>query len=219
VCHDEPLSTAPAATPADDELGALVARARRGDRDALPRLRALLDDRPDALRRYGDLARHALLAWVDLAAGTDLALGEALRRHADALRAELAGSAPSPLEALLVDRVVVTWVEVSYADAAAARSADATLRQAEFALRRQGLAQRRHLAAVAALATARRLLARVDPRAAATRVTAAPPTPPVRADEDGDAAEGGVATLIPFDPGRSGADRPEAPGRRRTTRA
>src|SRR5689334_2601954 len=84
-----------------------------------------------------------------------------------ALRAELVSPDPAPQEAPLVDRVVVTWLDVNHADAcaaAAAREPGTTTQQADFAQRRQERALRRHLAAVAALASTRKLLGRVKPR-------------------------------------------------------
>jgi len=65
---------------------------------------------------------------------------------------------PSPLECLLVERIAATWLQVHYADAAAARAREVTVKQAELASERQDRAHRRHLAAVAALATVCRLL-------------------------------------------------------------
>src|ERR1700712_2338810 len=87
-----------------DEIRAVVGRAKQGDTAVLPRLRELLADHPVIWQRYGDLAVQAETAWADLAAGTDLHMRECLLRRAEALREELAGPAPSPIERLLVER-------------------------------------------------------------------------------------------------------------------
>ena len=148
----------PEPPPATNDLAGLLDRARRGDAEALPALRAFLDDSPEVWRQAGDLAAHAQRAWVELAAGPDVLAREALGRALAALKAELAGPAPSPLERLLVERIAATWLQVHYADAAAAQARDVSVRQAQLAVERQDRAHRRHLAAVAALATIRRLL-------------------------------------------------------------
>jgi hypothetical protein len=141
-----------------DDLDRLLDRARRGDSGALPELRAALDGRPELWRRAGDLVAHVERAWIGLVAGPDAFLAEALDRRLHDLKAELSGGrVPSPLERLLVDRVAATWLQVAHADASAAKG-DVTVRQAAFALKRQGEAHRRHLTAIGALATLRRLL-------------------------------------------------------------
>jgi hypothetical protein len=76
------------------------------------------------------------------------------------LRAEVAGPDPSPLESLLAARVVSTWLAVNYSETVCAQAKGLPLRLAEFALKRAESAHRRHLAAVAGLATVRRLLPR-----------------------------------------------------------
>src|SRR4051812_8117097 len=116
----DPLNRADPSHSTVDELRGLLDRARRGDADALPALRAALDEHPGIWRHCGDLAAHAERAWIALAAGPDLLLREALGRRLTALKADLAGTNPTPLERLLVDRVAATWLQVAYADAAAA---------------------------------------------------------------------------------------------------
>ena len=72
-------------------LAGLVERARRGDAAALPELRLALDANPHLWQRFGDLARQAEQALVDLAAGNDLYLRECLARRVAELRGELGG--------------------------------------------------------------------------------------------------------------------------------
>jgi len=150
--------TPPEPPPAAADLARLLEAARRGDPAALPALRTFLDENPAVWRHAGDLAAHAERAWVELAAGPDLMARELLTRQLAALKAELAGPAPTPLERLLVERVAATWLQANYADAVVALARDVSVKQAELALERQDRAHRRHLAAVAALATVRRLL-------------------------------------------------------------
>jgi hypothetical protein len=81
-----------------NEIRAIIARAKQGDRTAVPRLRELLDAHPVIWRHYGDLAATVELSWVNMVAGVDLYLKECLIRHAAAMREELSGPSPSPIE-------------------------------------------------------------------------------------------------------------------------
>jgi hypothetical protein len=144
--------------PGEDEIRESLERSRGGDALALAELRGALDRHPEIWRSYGDLAGHAIGAWVGLIAGQDLALKESLERRLDAMRKDLAGPSPTPLESLLVERALASWLQVCHADLTAARGGAMSIKQAEFARKRQDSAHRRHLAAVAALATVRKLL-------------------------------------------------------------
>jgi hypothetical protein len=135
----------------------VLARAGGGDQAALPRLRAVLDE-TQLWRQLGDLAAHAELTWVRHVGGTDLAMREMLARKLVAVKAELGGPAPSPLERLLVDRIAINWLMVAHADLEAAGTKDGDPRRADLALKRQGQAELRFATAIKALATVRRLL-------------------------------------------------------------
>jgi hypothetical protein len=139
------------------ELREVFETARRGDPAVLPRLRELLDERPEVWVVYGDIGAHARAAWIALIAGDDLALAESTARAADALRAEVAGPSPTPLESLLAERVVASHLQLAYAEFKAAECRDASVKQLAFAERRLMGAHRRHLQAIGALATLRRL--------------------------------------------------------------
>lgn len=146
-----------------DEVRDILDRARRGDREAIPALREVLDRNPGIWQAYGDLAGHARDAWIGLASGTDLALKESLARQAAAIQSEAAGPSPTPLERLLASRIAACWLQVHHADAAATQLGDASPRQADLARKRQDSAQRRYLAAIGALAMVRRLLPDATP--------------------------------------------------------
>ena len=141
------------------ELRDLLARARRGDTSCRSELGEVLDACPEIWEHAGDLSAHARDAWIEATAGSDLLLAESIARRIDALRADLGGSTTSPLERLLIDRVAITWVQSAYFDAVAARARDAPIKLAAFARTRQDVAHKSHLAAIAALAQIRRLLA------------------------------------------------------------
>jgi hypothetical protein len=158
----EPTEARPPPDPpaaADDGLDALLQRARAGDPAAPPALKAYLDANPVLWDQAGDLAAHAERAWVGLIAGPDAVFAEALRRKAAALRAEVAGPDPSPLEELLASRVSACWLQVYYTEGVhAQQSKEMTPRLADYSQRRIESAARRFNQAVAALAAVRRLL-------------------------------------------------------------
>ena len=74
------------------------------------------------------------------------------------MRAELLGDNPTPVERLLVERVVACWVQVQEAELRFARGqGDLTIRQSDFLQRRMDSTHRRYLAALKALALVRKL--------------------------------------------------------------
>jgi hypothetical protein len=161
-----------AEAPATERMRRLLERAEGGDRSAMPALELLLDATPEVWRTYGDLARVAEDAWVELVAGPNLLLKESLRRKLAELKSELlSGPAASPLERLLVGRVAAGWLQTAYADAAAAQAREKPLdlAQLEQQQRRQERAQKGYLAAIRTLAWIRKLLATADVRTADRR--------------------------------------------------
>jgi hypothetical protein len=98
---------------------------------------------------------------IALASGPNQGLAEALSRKAAALKVELAGSSPAPVERLLAERVVVTWLHVYWIETAVAQAAaktSTTIRQSAFTQERLDRAHRRYLTALRELASAQRLL-------------------------------------------------------------
>jgi hypothetical protein len=91
--------------------------------------------------------------------GKNLVAAESAPRRLEALRRELAGPAPSALERLLVDRVVLCWFQVNYCEALFAQWAkDLTIPQADYQQRRLDRVHGRYLSAIRTLAYVRRLL-------------------------------------------------------------
>jgi hypothetical protein len=143
------------------KLTKLLDKAQSGDRKALDELRPLLD-KADLWKTIGDLSRRVQQAWLEALTGRGKLAREAFERRADDLRRELVASGDSPLERLLVDRVVLTWLQVSHADNACAAMLTSddgySYRSAAFQHDRQDRANARHLKAIKALASVRRLL-------------------------------------------------------------
>jgi hypothetical protein len=152
------LNTSTTETETLERLQSLVKRAEQGDESALPTLRAALDANPWIWERYGDLAQQSQAAWLQLIAGPNLLLRESVERKAAQLRAELAGPGPSPLERLLVERVIACWLQVQYADAAYAQQTSPSPGQHTAALKRQAGSHQRYLHSIKTLATVRKLL-------------------------------------------------------------
>jgi hypothetical protein len=140
-------------------LTEVCVRAENGDGAALEIFRQLLDLVPEAGAVFGDLAQQAEKSLLD-AAFSGEARKEATRRELKAMRQELEGPQPTPLERLLVARVVACWFQVQHADTTVARS---MVRQvdpqtAEYYMKRQDRANKRFLAAAKTLAQVRKLL-------------------------------------------------------------
>ena len=145
-----------------DELRQL---ADRGDPTAQAELRKLLDDHPEIWRQVGDLAVHAQLEFVRLIAKNDFLLTESIQRRAAEMRRELAGAFPTPVELLMVERVVACWLQVQYVESQIAL-ADGELLKARFWLQRQMQANRLYHAATKALMLVREVLPPAAPPAA-----------------------------------------------------
>jgi hypothetical protein len=143
-------------TPAEN-LRALVDRAQAGDASTLPALRDLLRDPGMVDSLGGDLAGQAERSLINAAAGKNLLFREALVRKLELLRADLGGAQPTPLERLLVSRVVACWLQVQIADTQYAQADNLTVAQGDYYQRRQDRAHRRFLSAVRTLALVRRL--------------------------------------------------------------
>jgi hypothetical protein len=141
-----------------DDLRKFLKRAQTGDETTLPVLRKILQDSATVDRFGGDLARQAELSLIDNAAGKNLAFREAMTRKLQLLRAELAGPDPTPVERLLVERVVACWLQVQDADIRYAQSQkDCTLTQGDYYQRRMDRAHKRYLSALKTLAVVRKV--------------------------------------------------------------
>lgn len=140
-------------------LRALVKQADHGDQAALPAVREIFDTVPRIWDSYGDLATIAQNSLIDLLAGRSVLTREGIRKTMAGMRAELAGPNASPLERLLVERVVACWALSYQADLAYADSLTrASPIESEHCQRRQDRAARQYLHALRSLAVVRRLL-------------------------------------------------------------
>ena len=140
------------------EIEQLEKRAERGDKTALPAVREYLDSNHEVAELAGNMARQVELSWRNTFAGDNLLVQEGVNRKLAALKAELAGPNPTPLERLLVERIAACWLQVQYADALFAQKIKDSLSWE--AVRGyqawQDRAHKRFLSAVKALALLRR---------------------------------------------------------------
>lgn len=145
-------------------LADVMARADKGDTAALADLKRAHDAVPTLCHHYSGLRENA--EWTLLLAmlpKEQLGARELFVRQLDAMRRDLAGPDPTPLERLLVDRVVLCWLFATYADTRYAMKLKEglTFREGDYYQRGAERAQRQYLRAVQTLATVRRLLAPV----------------------------------------------------------
>lgn len=142
------------------ETRELLERARRGDKDALPAVRALIADgeRGRFYREaYGSAAAWLRETIVGQAAGEDVVIREAMYRELEAIRADLAGPDPTPIERLLADRAALCWLIVNRYEDTFHRTKEMSLAQAAFHQRKIDRAHARFLSAVRTLAQVRKL--------------------------------------------------------------
>ena len=84
-----------------------------GDCEALPAIWELLDGTPSLWQNASNLASQVEQSWLRVLAGEDFVTQEILSRQAAMLKVQLAGQAPTALEELLVERIVVCWLQTS----------------------------------------------------------------------------------------------------------
>lgn len=142
------------ASKAAESLSDLLNRARSDDPSALQKIL----QNPDLVDAFGgNLALQAEIFFVKALAGDDLVFKEALRRKMELLRAELAGPNPTPIERLIVERVVACWLQVQDADVRYAHAKDLPVKWMDFYQRRMNHSHKRYLSALKTLALVRKL--------------------------------------------------------------
>ena len=111
-----PTITKPLTKAYPAEVKHLLERANAGDESALPELKHAFDRHPELAAWLGDLVRLAHDSVLRWAAGNCLGAREAIAREASTLRDRLLTEARSELEKLLIDRLVICWMEVYAAE-------------------------------------------------------------------------------------------------------
>jgi hypothetical protein len=142
------------------ELRSLVQRAKSGDRAALPRLRQYLSANPTLWKGPGNVALQAQAAWINLIAGPNLHFRECVARQINEMKQDLAGPSPSPLEAMLIERLITSWLQLGYLEAREAQVDEKSEKWFALKMQRQALAERQFRGAMHALVTLRQLSAK-----------------------------------------------------------
>jgi len=140
-----------------DDLVSLAQRAQKGDKTALPALRELLKKPAMVDALGGDLAKQAQLTHIDKFSRQNLLLKESLTRKLDLMREELAGPNVTPLERLLVERIVACWLHLHHLEMVYACKESMSLALGSYYQRSISSAQKRYLAAIKTLALVRKL--------------------------------------------------------------
>jgi hypothetical protein len=171
-----------------EQVNATIWKAEKGDKVALGEVRRWLANPGIADILSGNPAREALRVLIEQYTSSPV-IREAVTRKLDEMRAELSGPSPTPLESLLVERVVATWLYLHRVEVAFGSASDYTLRQGEYHQKVITAAQKRHLAAIKGLSEVRRLalpalqvnIAKKQVNVAGTVTTATPATDHPRA--------------------------------------
>ncbi len=128
-------------------------------KDALPALRKQLDRVPRLCDSVGaDLAHNAeYFISQSLGGKKDLAFREGVLRKMRAMREELAGPSPTPIERLLVNGSLPVGCRCKKPMFRYAQSGSCSLKQIDFNIKRQDRANQRFLSAMKTLATVRKM--------------------------------------------------------------
>ena len=94
-----------------------IKRANDGEESAIEWIKDFLDDNPQVWQTVGDLSVTAERIWVALVSGGDVLATESVRRQLSQLKSELIGELPQPVEKMLGDQIIATWLEVRYLEA------------------------------------------------------------------------------------------------------
>jgi hypothetical protein len=139
-------------------LHELTKKAQKGNKKVIPEIREILDRNPDLAWHLTNLGKTAERLLIDkLTKEKDLA-GEIMEHQLESMRQEVAGENASPLERLLAERVVVTWLQVQLFEALYfANLGNLTINQANYHQKRLDRVHRHHLSAIRTLAQIRKL--------------------------------------------------------------
>lgn len=140
-------------------LQSLVGKADKGDKKVVPAIRKILDQSPDLAWRMRNVGRMAELLLInEMTKDEDLAAKEMIEYQLHSMRSEIAGEHPSPLDLLLTERIVATWLQVQLFEGLYASGLGKhTLAQGNYYQKRLDRAHRNHLSAIRTLAQVRKM--------------------------------------------------------------
>ena len=134
-----------------DEGDEIVEDAAQGDETALAELKEILYANPAVRELLGDLSRHVQTTLIDIVGAESIATREALKIQIEALRNKLHHRDANPLERLVIEQVITTKLDLAIQQIGCAgpHIKETHRRRWEGRMAR---AQKRHLAALSALA-------------------------------------------------------------------
>ena len=92
----------------------LIAAAKDGDSAAMSRLRPMMRKLPSRFQQLGDLGAMAVEKWLDTHCRKDLYHRECLKMHLAEMREQLLAEGDSPVERLLVEEVLLSWLRHNF---------------------------------------------------------------------------------------------------------
>ena len=92
----------------------LIAAARDGDAAAMSRLRPMMREYPSRFQQIGDLGAMAVEKWLDTHCRKDLYHRECLKMHLAEMREQLLAEGDSPIERLLIEEVLLSWLRHNF---------------------------------------------------------------------------------------------------------
>ena len=141
-------------------LEELVEKAGKGDKKPLPEVRKILKESPELAWQLMDVGRVAEWRYTEMMLKEeDFGKKEVLKAQLAAMREEIAGDNPSPLELLLAERIVLTWLQIQLFEDlyASSISKSMTIAQGNYKQKRIDQAYKRYLSAIRTLAQIRKL--------------------------------------------------------------
>jgi hypothetical protein len=136
----------------------LLKQTEKGDEKAVPAIRKILDETPDLAWRSRNIGKMAERLLINELSGKDLLAKEMMKHQLESMRSEIAGEDPSPLELLLAERIVATWLQVQLFESLNASSLSKhTLAQGNYYQKRLDRAHRNHLSAIRTLGQIRKM--------------------------------------------------------------
>jgi len=143
-----------------ERLKELVEKAAKGDKNPLPEIRKILKESPELSWQLMDVGRVAEWRYTEMMLKEeDFGKKEVLKAQLATMREEIAGDNPSPLERLLVERIVLTWLQIQLFEDLYASSMpkSMTIAQGNYKQKMIDQAHRRYLSAIRTLAQIRKL--------------------------------------------------------------
>lgn len=140
-----------------DEFDELVKRAEIGEADALAEIRKLLRADPATWRPFGDLTEHVKRLFLGLMVRNNIVARESLNLELEALTRELQQEHSSPLRKLVIDQILILWLDVHYQQTLAAEPREGKT-DIEFLDRRLNKTRKRYFTALEALGRMDRIL-------------------------------------------------------------